>query len=130
MRDFIAFINSTANERINSFGDAGYANGYVAVPEEWELLPFDEETDDYVTDIHGGITFGSSGNNLPPLWDPDKIETVYGNFSDLDESYTVLGFDTCHWGDNLENWPRERVIEETLRLMNQIKECNDKVHKG
>ena len=31
-----------------------------------------------------------------------------------------FGFDTAHYADNLINWPKEKVIEETLRLYAQL----------
>jgi hypothetical protein len=69
----------------------GWGNGYVAVPLEHPWYGLD--CDEIDVDIHGGLTFSEEIDN-----------------------YWVFGFDTNHYGDNLLNWPKLRVIDETMRL--------------
>lgn len=74
----------------------GWGNGYVHLPPGHKWYGWDYNT--IPVDIHGGLTFGQ--------WDKEHINWV-------------IGFDTAHSGDTLENWPKERVIEETNDLLKQ-----------
>jgi hypothetical protein len=80
----------------------GWGNGYVAVPPSHCLYGH------FIINqihVHGGVTFSGNGYhvNTPKGW-------------------WVFGFDTSHWGDNLENWPKEAVIEETMSMFWQLVE--------
>jgi hypothetical protein len=59
-------------------------------------------------DVHCGLTFARMANDLS--W--GEIEMHWVNCY-------IIGFDTAHSQDNLDEWPKERVIEETLRLKEQ-----------
>jgi hypothetical protein len=37
-----------------------------------------------------------------------------------DEGKWCVGFDTSHYGDNLSEWSKEKVQEETERLKEQL----------
>lgn len=89
----------------------GYANGYVALPEDhkWYSMPHD----DVPVEIHGRLTYSAY------LVDGS---TPLHFHNDL----WVLGFDTCHDGDNLGNWSRENCYKEVMRLVEQ---CED-AYKG
>ena len=41
---------------------------------------------------------------------------------DISDDWWLIGFDTAHGGDSLENWPEERVIEETTNLQLKIEQ--------
>lgn len=114
MKELIAFINSYANNYYNNYKDstlvAGYANGYVAIPKEHPY--YGRDCNEINVDVHGDLTFSDFGKFFR---ESKTIEFINGSLKDI-EDYWVLGFDTCHFGDNLENWPREAVIEETLKL--------------
>lgn len=124
---------------------AGYANGYVAIDnthplfgkqysdmvevEDVNNIPFNgnfigmfitacssdrkenELSLDMVIDVHGGLTFSK---NITSLLKQD-IEWLSNETGD-DLNLWVFGFDTAHSGDDLESWPREKCIEETLKL--------------
>lgn len=126
MKELIAFLNSTVNDGLNNLScnvlpmfslQAGAANGYVAVPKDHPYYGLGY--DDVNVKVHGGLTFSCPGNNLPESW--QESELVTGNLHDL-KDYWVFGFDTCHHGDSLETWPRDRVIEEVLSLKKQLEE--------
>lgn len=129
MKDLIAYINSTINNRCNNMSsvfpmmtsgmEAGYANGYVAVPRDHPF--FGKDYDDVDIEVHGGLTFAAPGSNISK--DLPETEVLEGCLYDLDEDWWVFGFDTCHYSDSLENWPREAVIEETLNLKRQLEEA-------
>lgn len=132
MKDLIAYINSTTNNSFNQLSstfpmlsagmEVGYANGYVAVPKDHPF--FGKGYDDVDINIHGGLTFATSGDNI--CKDLPETEVLDGCLYDLDEDWWVFGFDTCHHSDSLKNWPREAVIDETLNLKKQLEE----VYKG
>lgn len=113
----LAFINKLDLPDFNH----GYGNGYVAVSmNELKLshlvkLVYDNSC---TIEVHGGITFYDFGKVCAEYfsnieWIDDEVDLV---------KYFVFGFDTCHYNDTLETWPREKVIEETLHLKEQIKE--------
>lgn len=85
--------------------NTGWGNGYVAVPPSHCLCGVDYLTCDNIIKVHGGITCSQFGD---------------GKYAPKD--WWVFGFDTCHWNDNLDNWPKEAVIEETMNLFWQLVE--------
>lgn len=125
MKNLVPFLNSTVNRnfRVNTrkilseFDNAGYANGYVAVPPEhpWYKKSVEEDA----LDVHGGITFYGTSDRC---CDWENIETIDDDTNLLPLGWWVFGFDTLHAYDNLENWSKERCIEETLNLKRQLEE--------
>jgi hypothetical protein len=88
----------------------GWGNGYVAVPPSHILYKkhYDEvyymfEDEAQQISIHGGLTYSQfgDGENAPKDW-------------------WVFGFDTNHFQDDIETWPKEKVEEETLDLFWQL----------
>lgn len=122
--NLIAFLNSDINQHINNLSSsgfpslgglfsAGYANGYVMIPKEHPY--YGKEYDDIDgIDVHGGLTFSD-----PMITNWNSIEWLDEKPENL-EDYWVLGFDTLHYGDSLDNWNRDAVIDETLRLKEQL----------
>ena len=91
---------------------SGWGNGYVAVPPSHCMHSIDYDRFYYLFEgtpneikIHGGITYSDFGNGI-----------------NAPEDWWVFGFDTKHFDDNLENWPKERVLEETMNLFWQLLE--------
>lgn len=131
----IAFLNKARNESFRAaVGDdfvanGGYANGYVAVPpgHPYHGVGYDK----LLVDIHGGLTFDASAKEIN--------NATSGNWSNLEflgeetclpNDYWVFGFDTLHCDDNIKNWPRERCVEETINLKEQLeKKSNNIVFK-
>ena len=100
--EHLKFKNGKTLSEALSFG---WGNGYVAVPPAHPAYKMDYDTLMYSIDVHGCLTYSKFGDgvNAPKNW-------------------WVFGFDTMHWGDNIENWPKERVIEETMNLFWQLVE--------
>ena len=86
--------------------DHGWGNGYVVVEKGH---PLHGKHYDYIyTTIHGGITY--CGELVPN----DRFIDVIN-----DDKYIggwIFGFDTFHWQDTKETWPKHRVEEEAERL--------------
>ena len=80
----------------------GWGNGYVAVPPSHPLWGVDYNNVDDI-DVHGGLTYSEFGD---------------GKYAPRD--WWVLGFDTAHFGDNIEKWSKEAVEAETKRLFCQL----------
>ena len=89
-------------ENINFMGIAsgGWGNGYVAVPPSHCL--HGHCIIDHV-EVHGGVTYNGYGYHL-----------------NSPKGWWVFGFDTAHFGDDLEKWPKEAVEEETKKLFHQL----------
>lgn len=120
----IAFLNSDMNQHINHLNSsgfpslidsfsAGYANGYVMIPKEHPYYGKSYYEIDGI-DVHGGLTFSDF------ILDNWNAEEWLDEKPEHPEDYWVLGFDTIHAGDNLTNWDRDAVINETLRLKEQL----------
>lgn len=85
--------------------DFGWGNGYVLIPEKHKLHGVHHDSID--VDVHGGLTFSC-------LVDEKMIEDF--NLSKEDLGKWCVGFDTCHYADNINNWSKENVEKETERL--------------
>jgi hypothetical protein len=86
----------------------GWGNGYVVISKEHPLYGKTHDELNEFLDIHGGITFS------------DYAKGIIKRKGINDDDW-VIGFDTCHYDDTLENWPKEKVKEETKKLKKQIK---------
>ena len=84
----------------------GWGNGYVAVPPSH--CAHGKYTGDAIYHnliVHGGVTYAG-----------------YGYHINVPKGWWVFGFDTSHFGDNIDNWPKEAVIEETMSMFWQLVE--------
>ncbi len=89
--------------------DLGWGNGYVLIPSGHHLhgVPYE----DIIVDVHGGLTYSA-------LVTPKLIEVFELHLDDL--GAWMVGFDTAHYKDTLERWPKEAVQAETERLRDQL----------
>ena len=133
----VAFIRPTLFWGVN-FDFSGYDfvhgthNGYVAVPPEnkYHGKSIDDMED---FEVHGGITF-SEPATFPDVMNGMKIKEEYigkrneifrnaefiTNNTEIGDDWWIFGFDTVHWGDNIYNWNKKAVIEETLSMMEKL----------
>lgn len=84
------------DDYLNKLISGGWGNGYVGLP--WWHPYYDINYNDVPVIVHGGLTY-SSLYEKKDLW--------------------VIGFDTNHSGDNLNNCSFDFVKDETYRLMKQ-----------
>jgi hypothetical protein len=89
--------------------EVGWGNGYVLIPQGHPLHGV--EYDNINVDVHGGLTFSR-------LVTGDLMEAFGLELSDLGD--WMVGFDTAHYQDSLEKWPKEAVQAETERLRDQL----------
>ena len=85
----------------------GWGNGYVVIP---PIHPWhNKDYNDIDVEVHGGLTFG------------EPYETLsWPELTEADKGHWIIGFDTCHYSDTKERWPKEAVREETKILMKQV----------
>lgn len=96
------------------FIEKGWGNGYVIIPKGHFLngMHYDEIHEKYEQlDVHGGLTFSDKVENLKDHWPEVKDEDADG---------WMVGFDTCHYMDNIKKWPKEAVQAEADKLLNQL----------
>jgi hypothetical protein len=95
-----------------SYSKYGWGNGYVCVPkghpaygESYDSL-YEKFPD---IEAHGGLTFADAALALdwPEIPASEKDSWIFG-------------FDTAHWQDDLDRWPKEAVERETQRLAQQL----------
>lgn len=135
IRKIIPMLAATPEHIINYCGidyraaslNTGRYNGYIAMPVEiWEKIKTNIDDLEYEwyytvpTEIekpYGNWTYGeltvdfSTDNRWIPLLDIRKIDT---------KDYIILGFDTCHMGDNYKKWTAKTVREEVFRIYESI----------
>ena len=91
----------------------GWGNGYVVIPNGHPM--HGKHYDEVPVGVHGGLTFSES------------VNSVIGNFTELTEEMKdgwVFGFDTAHYNDSMERWPKEAVEMETENLKSQFVELS------
>jgi len=103
---------------------SGTHNGYVAIQDGHKCYGANYE--DINVNVHGGLTFGKYGDeiispNFGVHWF-DDVEILTPDCKEIPLDWYIVGFDTCHWGDNPANWNKEKVIKETLDLQKQLEE--------
>lgn len=119
MRTFIKESNFTRRGLSESGSgymyDYGWGNGYVIIPQGsiFHGLNYDQIHDLCPElDVHGGLTF-STEITL------DIIESNWPVHSS-EIGMWIVGFDTAHFNDSLERWPKERVQQEVDKLASQL----------
>lgn len=87
--------------------DFGWGNGYVVIPAGHILHGVDYNNIE--VEVHGGLTFSDHADQLD--WPEIKVE---------DNGSWIIGFDTAHAYDTLDNWPKEKVQKEADLLLKQV----------
>lgn len=96
----------------------GTHNGYVIYDPSY--LPMTTEEIDRLVDIHGGITFDGIYKELEQYNDIEEVIFPFKKSFKFTPNMKVLGFDTAHINDTVEEWNKERVIHEVWRFTQQI----------
>ena len=104
-KDKTKYLSSRVN--MDMLIEKGWGNGYVAVPPT-HFLHLGDITEEKISlvqslDVHGSITYNDFGD---------------GEYAPKD--WWVFGFDTAHFEDTIEKWPKEAVEAETKRLFCQL----------
>lgn len=95
----------------------GWGNGYVIIPKTYPLYEKSyDEIHDLIPELYvnGGLTFSDYLSSF-------KNSNVLSNRFKANKDSWVVGFDTCHCGDNLYNWTELDVINEAKSLKSQLK---------
>ena len=104
MRPNIVFITE------NGLARGGKFNGYVAIPPEHPMYGLHYDVLNALDiSVHGGLTYGRKAGTLD--WRNQPANT---------DDYWIFGFDTVHCDDTAEMWPPEKVMNEAVRLAEQI----------
>ena len=106
------FLDESPNNILNTWvkQHTGWGNGYLIIPPKHIWYDLSKEELDNKVDVHGGITF-----------DTTVKSTHLDKFSLSEEhiGHRILGFGTCHYGDNINTWNEANVRIETARFYNQ-----------
>lgn len=101
--------------------DFGWGNGYVIIPSKFKLdIKAKGDIYNLIPDLttHKGITF--SGRVKDFRWWHVDVSNKKRRTLKKDKNAWVIGFDTCHGGDCLENCSKEYVLHTTRQLQSQI----------
>lgn len=95
----------------------GWGNGYVCLPKGHPCYGMDYDTihDKYNIDVNGGLTFACAAKELT------SADHWNGIPEDCKDSW-VVGFDTAHYGNDPEKWPKRMVEFEAKNLAKQFEE--------
>lgn len=105
----------------------GWGNGYVLLPTNHPLhgIPYD---DIHGIRVHGGLTYGRFFNSESFSEWIEGLEIdgdlTRDNYKNLD-GYWMIGFDTNHYGDDIETCSKEYVKLQAEKLMHQC--LDDKI---
>lgn len=100
-------------------------NGYIAVRDDIWIV--DKYIGDYGYDeldelfihhnlvVHGGFTFKILMKNLK-----DDIDEFVGEIPKRTTRYIVFGWDYMHTGDNLQLYPKEKIINEVKQAIEDM----------
>jgi hypothetical protein len=90
--------------------NCGWGNGYVCIPENHPCfgLTYDKIHELYEISVNGGLNYCKHSNDLK-----DWPEIPEGE-------WWVVGFDTVHFWNKIESWPKERVEQEAQILLVQL----------
>jgi len=105
----------------------GWGCGYVIVPAGHVAYGYclKESKNLFVVepvfDVHGKVTFC----RLMTGRIKEKLEKFFSR--EFPENSILIGFDTAHPGDTIENWSEEHVVEETRRLLKQVNEFDQPI---
>lgn len=114
-------------KRLSGFGmfDFGWGMGYVLLP--YNHPYYGKNYDDINAHVHGGLTFGQVFDSEYFLkWIENKEicgDVTIENFRQFN-NYWIIGFDTNHYGDDLNNCSKSYVINETNSLAKQCLKDN------
>ena len=89
----------------------GYGNCYVALPKGHKYFGIDYNA--IPVDVHGGLTFSHLGNELGNKY-PERFRN---------KNFWIVGFDTCHYGDNLLTCDAGYCYKEAESLAKQLSYC-------
>lgn len=103
--------------------DYGWGNGYVIILKDHPYWGLHDDELPYIN-VHNGITFADTVNRFFDCLHPEREKELKDMVQSLPLEYKsgwVLGFDTMYLNDNLKNWSKERVEEETKKLEDLLK---------
>lgn len=90
----------------------GWGNGYVVIPPSHPFHGQHYDKLNTIISVHGGLTFSEFGSSIRK-WAGYKPEY---------ENCWIIGFDTCHYEDDMYKWPKSAVQDEVSDL---AKQCED-----
>lgn len=94
--------------------DHGWGNGYVVIPEGHKLhgLSYVQIHEAVDIEVHYGLTFSELvTDDLLPYFDELTTDDI---------GAWMVGFDTAHYRDDINKWPKYAVQNETDFLRDQL----------
>lgn len=122
MDEYQHFLRTVDISFLNRANIGGYGCGYVIIPKDHPFVLYYQEWDqsDFILDVHGGITYFSKVENCSFI--PSTIDSSKEDY--------IVGFDTFHYKDTLQNCSESMVLVETLFLKLQLLEIyNNSMNK-
>jgi hypothetical protein len=95
--------------------ERGWGNGYLVLLKDHPLwgIHYDVINDSHHLGAHGGWTFSQSYNKMKKQ--SSKFITDESHLEINDDDW-IIGFDTSHYDDRLDNWPKEKVFKHIREL--------------
>lgn len=98
----------------------GTHNGYVAIPPSNKYYMMEYQVLEHIQ-VHGGVTFSGRFSEILDEFEDyqEEIEFITEN-NEIRSDWWIFGFDTFHYGDNSQNWDKLHVVDETMKLLEQL----------
>ena len=95
--------------------ERGWGNGYLVIPKEHPLwgVHYDVINESSHLLPHGGWTFSQFYHKMKNQSNKFITEESFFEFNKDD---WIIGFDTAHYNDNLDNWPKKEVFNHIREL--------------
>jgi hypothetical protein len=108
-----AFVKNQQNRQLGTYG---WANGYLILSNDHPYYgkDYDDINNNIEIYVHGGWTFSSHLNKFKNV----ELKMLDGDNINFEDDLWVIGFDTKHFDDDLEKWPREKVLVHIKQLEN------------
>lgn len=95
--------------------ERGWGNGYLILSKGHPLwgVHYDVINESTHMNPHGSWTFSNYYKNMKKI--ENEIITDEPSFEFNNDDW-IIGFDTAHYNDNLDNWPKEMVFKHIREL--------------
>jgi hypothetical protein len=108
-----AFVRNQQNRQRGSYG---WANGYLVLSNDHPSYgkDYDDLNNKIEIYVHGGWTFSSHLEKFKNV----ELKMLDSGDLNFEDDFWVIGFDTKHFDDDLDKWPREKVLVHIKQLEN------------
>lgn len=126
MRNFIAFMLPSPfyGNPERQFGYCGEYNAYIAIPNELIKKQWKDPVFGYISPVAVTKCCFEVTLTEPGSWakESNLYKNIVGNVEDIDDTYTIIGWDYSHSYNNKENASFKQVMQDIKDVLCLLKE--------